>query len=47
MYIIYIYIYIYIYISWPWLSPLQRWGSLTMAFTAKFVYILHIINNDR
>ena len=26
-------------VSWPWLSPFQRCGSLTMAFTAKFVYI--------
>ena len=25
-------------VFWPWLSPLQRWGSLTMAFTGKFVY---------
>ena len=24
--------------SCPWLSPLQGWGSLTMAFTGKFVY---------
>ena len=29
----YIYIYIYIYI--------QGWGSLTMVFTGKFVYIAH------
>ena len=28
-------------VSWPWLSPLQRWGSLTMAFTGKFVYTAH------
>ena len=27
------------YVSWPWLSPLQGWGSLAMAFTGKFVYI--------
>ena len=26
-------------VSWPWLSPLRGWGSLTMAFTGKFVYI--------
>ena len=25
--------------SWPWLSPLRGWGSLTMASTGKFVYI--------
>ena len=46
----YIYIYIYILrvclsaegaknVSWPLLSPLRGWGSLTMAFTGKFVYI--------
>ena len=28
-------------VSWPWLSPLRGWGSLTMAFTGKFVYITH------
>ena len=27
--------------SWPWLSPLQGWGTLTMEFTSKFVYIAH------
>ena len=27
-------------VSWPWLSPLQGWGSLTMVFTGKFVQIL-------
>ena len=27
--------------SWPWLSPLQGWGSLTMAFTGKFIYMAH------
>ena len=27
------------YVSWPRLSPLRGWGSLTMAFTGKFVYI--------
>ena len=26
-------------VSWPWLSLLRGWGSLTMAFTGKFVYI--------
>ena len=26
-------------ISWPWLSPPPGWGSLTMAFTGKFMYI--------
>ena len=26
-------------VSWPWISPLRGWGSLTMAFTGKFVYI--------
>ena len=26
-------------VFWPWLSPLRRCGSLTMAFTGKFVYI--------
>ena len=26
-------------VSWPWLSPLQGWGSLTIAFNGKFVYI--------
>ena len=25
------------YVAWPWLSPLRGWGSLTMAFTRKFV----------
>ena len=45
-----IYIYIYMVavclsaegaknVSWPWLFPLRRWGSLTMAFTVKSVYI--------
>ena len=24
-------------VSWPWLSPLQGWGSLTMSLTCKFV----------
>ena len=46
---IYTLIYIYIYMttftststifSWPRVSPLQGWGSLTMAFTGKFVYL--------
>ena len=26
-------------VSWPRLSPLRRWGSLTMTFTGKFIYI--------
>ena len=26
-------------VSLPWLSPFRGWGSLTMAFTGKFVYI--------
>ena len=30
-------------VSWPWLSPFRGWGSLTMAFTGKFVYILYYI----
>ena len=38
---LYIYIYIHIYlsaegaknVSWPWLSPIRGWGSLTMAST--------------
>ena len=28
-------------VSWPWLSPLRGWGSLTMAFTGKFEYMAH------
>ena len=28
-------------VSWPWLSPLQGWGSLTMSLTGKFVYMAH------
>ena len=28
-------------VSWPWLSPLRGWGSVTMAFTGKFVYMAH------
>ena len=34
-------------VSWPWLSPLRGWGSLTMAFTGKFVYIyiyIHLVD---
>ena len=27
--------------SWPWLSPLRGWDSLTMAFNGKFVYMAH------
>ena len=30
-------------VSWPWLSPLRGWGSLTMTFTGKFVYIYNYI----
>ena len=26
-------------VSWSWLSPLRVWGSLTMTFTGKFIYI--------
>ena len=26
-------------VSWPWLSPLRGWGSPTMTYTGKFVYI--------
>ena len=26
-------------VSWPWLSLLRGWGSLTMTSTGKFVYI--------
>ena len=28
-------------IFWPLLSPLRGWGSLTMAFIGKFVYMAH------
>ena len=28
-------------VSWPWLSPLQGWGSLTMISTSKLVYMAH------
>ena len=28
-------------VSWPWPSPLRGWGSLTMTFTGKFVYMAH------
>ena len=28
-------------VSWPWLSKLRRWGSLTMTSTGKFVYMAH------
>ena len=30
---------IFIYVSWLWLSLLRGWGSLTIRFTGKFVYI--------
>ena len=26
-------------VSWPWLFPLQGWGSVIMALNGKFVYI--------
>ena len=28
-------------VSWPWITPLQGWGSLSLAFTGKFVQIAH------
>ena len=28
-------------VSWLWLSPLQGWGSLTMACAGKFQYMAH------
>ena len=28
-------------VFWPWLSPLQGWGSLTTRFTGQFVYMAH------
>ena len=28
-------------VSWPWLSPLQGWGGLTMSLTGKFVHMAH------
>ena len=28
-------------VSWPWLSPLRGWHSLTMTSTGKFVYLSH------
>ena len=28
-------------VSWHWLSTLRGWGSLTMAFTGKLVYMAH------
>ena len=30
-------------VSWPWLSPLRGWGSLTMTSTGKFVYIYNFL----
>ena len=33
-------------VSWPWLSPLRGWGSLTMVFTGKVGYIYHELSND-
>ena len=47
IYILYIYIYIFLSaegarnVSWPWLSLLRGWVSLTMACTGKFVYMAH------
>ena len=29
-------------VSWPWLPLLRGWGSLTMTFSGKIVYILYI-----
>ena len=36
-------------VSWPWLSLIRGWGSLTMAFTSKFIYIyyIYILQTDR
>ena len=31
------------YTSWPWVSPFQGWGSLTMAFFGQFAYICCLI----
>ena len=28
-------------VSWPWLSLLRGWSSVTMAFIGKFVYTAH------
>ena len=28
-------------VSWPWLSRFRGWGSLTMAFTGKFVWCIY------
>ena len=28
-------------ICWPWLSPLRRWGILTMKSTVKFICMTH------
>ena len=28
-------------VSWPWLSPLRGWGSVTKALPGKFVYMAH------
>ena len=36
------YICVYIYISlYLYIYPLRRWGSLTMTFTSKYIYILY------
>ena len=34
-------------VSWPWLSLLQGWGSLTMTFTGKFVCMYIYIYRER
>ena len=31
-------------VSWPWLSQLRGWGSLTMTFTGKFVNLYRQID---
>ena len=28
-------------VSWLWLSALRVWGSVTIVFTGKFVYMAH------
>ena len=28
-------------VSWPWLYPLRGWGSRTVVFTGKFVYMAY------
>ena len=29
-------------ISWPWLSLLRGWGSVTMAFIGEYAYYIYI-----